>query len=127
MSGKNEQHLEERLRRIEQILATSPIPSRAPSADLDVPDVLLASVMTDRIQQTIAELDRGTMVDAADAVAMRLLLTDYAAAVAGLRTVARTTEQRLDDLADALRGGNRVVDHAQSRERKGGAGSPPAK
>lgn len=114
------EHLEERLRRLEQILASSPTGSRAPSADLDVPEVLLASVMTDRIQQTIAELDRGATVDAADAVAMRLLLTDYAAAVAGLRTVARTTEQRLDDLADAIRGGNRVVDHAQSRERKGG-------
>jgi len=112
---------EERLRRIEQILASSATDgSRARGADRDVLEVLLASVMTDRINQTIAELERGAKVDAVDTVAMRLLLTDYAAAVACLRTVARTTEQRLDDLADAIRGGNRIVDHAQSRERKGG-------
>jgi hypothetical protein len=120
------EHLDERLRRIEQILANVPTGSRAAHPDLDVADVMLASVMTDRIRDTIAELDRGGMVNAVDGVAMRLLLADYAAGVACLRTVARRTEQRLEDLVDAIRGGIRVVDRAQNRDRKAGAGSPVA-
>jgi hypothetical protein len=120
------ERLDERLRRIEQILASSPTGSRTAGAELDVADVMLAAVTTDRIRQTMAELDRGTMVDAVDAVTMRLLLADYGAAVAGLRGVARTTEQRLDDLADSLRGGSRVIDRAENRDRKAGARSPAA-
>jgi hypothetical protein len=103
-------HLENRLLRLEQIIASSRAASSLPRDGIDVADVMLSSVMTDRIRRTAAELERGTAIDAADAVAMRLLLADCDAAVAHLRTVARATEQRLDDLADTIRSGIRLVD-----------------
>jgi hypothetical protein len=107
-------HIDERLLRLEQILASSRSSAPAASGD-DVADVMLASVMTDRIRGTSAELQRGTTVDAAAAVAMRLLLSDYSTAVAHLRTVARATDRRLDSVAETIRSGARVVERYRKR------------
>jgi hypothetical protein len=101
----------ERLLRLEQILAASG-GSRGAAPNGDAAELLLASVMTERIRKTTAELDRDAPMDAAEALAMRLLLADYGAAVGQLRGVARIAERRLTDVADVMRNCKRDVERA---------------
>jgi hypothetical protein len=108
-------HIDERLLGLGQILASSRTSTPAAGGDVDVGDVMLASVMTDRIRGTSAELQRGTTIDAATAVAMRLLLSDYSTAVAHLRTVARATDHRLNSVAETIRKGVRAVEKIRNR------------
>jgi len=107
----------ERLGKLEQILAASRTSSTA-AANADPAEVLLAGVMTERIRKTTAELDHNAAVDAAEALAMRLLLSDYSAAVAQLRGVARLSERRLTEVAEGVRHGKREVERATPRARR---------
>ena len=102
--------IEQRLLKLGQVIAGSRTGPPASSGDVDVADVMLASVTTDRIRGTTAELERGSNIDATTAVAMRLLLSDYSAAVASLRTVTRATEHRLDGVDESIRNGLRLVE-----------------
>ena len=98
-----------RLRALERIIATaSPTLKRA---DADPADLLLASLPIERVARIAEELKirTGRDVDQVDAVAMRLLLKDYTLAVAQLRALLHTTEQRLSSAAPVLRDGPRLL------------------
>ena len=90
----------QRLRRLEQILSGS---SAAPVAAVDERDAAtrhMESLPLERIRQLTELVDqRSTEADEVDAVAMRLLLNDYAAAVGHLRAVTRDAGSRLDAAA----------------------------
>ena len=58
---------------------------------------------------TGAELDAADELQAADGLAQRLLLDEYAAAVRRLRTVANTTGLLLERVAPALREGKQIA------------------
>jgi hypothetical protein len=73
--------------------------------------------MTDRIRKTTDELQRDAPIDTAEALAMRLALSDYSAAVGQLRGVARVVERRLTDVAAAIRIGNREAERAANPKR----------
>lgn len=103
--------LSERLLRLEQILAASG-GSHGAAPNGDAAEALLASVMTERIRKTTAELERDAPIDAAVSLAMRLLLADSGAAVRQLRGVARIVERRLTDVADVMRNCKRDVERA---------------
>ena len=95
-------HSSRRLQRLAQILAeSSAVLEPASSPDADLADVHLGRVPLARIGRLTSELrQRGTVdIDDIDRVAMRMLLSDYAAAVAHLRATARLAEQRLADAA----------------------------
>jgi len=105
-----------RLAKLEEILAASRGSSTA-AASADPAEVLLAGVMTDRIRKTTAELDHTAPVDAAEVLAMRLLLADYSAAVTQLRGVARLSERRLTEAAEGIRISKRDAERATPRVR----------
>ena len=100
-----------RLGRLEEILAT---PHQAIDShrgdEVDPADVALRTVMTERIRNTTAELERSraTEIDAIDACTMRLLLSDYKAAIQHLRAVVRMSEQRLTSAAAIIKRGARL-------------------
>jgi len=96
----------ERLLEIERILAQSKT-AFAPAGDADADPVQLhlASVPTERIRQFTAELRARPGIDHDDitVVTMRLLLNDYATAVAHLRAVARLAVSRVEGAAVTIR------------------------
>lgn len=75
---------------------------------------MLNSVPTGRIRETTSLLNesRGTEVDAADVVAMRLLLLDYVGAVERLRAVTKLAEERLAHARIVIRRGKSRVERA---------------
>jgi hypothetical protein len=116
----------QRLRRLEQILAESRPPVLGvPGNDWDAAVRQLEAAPFDRIQRITAELlqSHGPN-DEVDAVAIRLLLNDYAAAVCQLRTFIRLTVERVDAAADPVgeaRGAVRRETRArENRERVSG-------
>jgi len=74
-------------------------------------ELWLAEFPAERLAGVTEELRRrtGAEVDEIDALAMRLLLNDYTAAVARLRAVIRATEQRLSAAAPEIKGAMRVL------------------
>ena len=94
----------ERLRKLEEILAT-PRAADSSHATADAADSMLSFVMTDRIRRITAELARSHHgeIDAAELVAMRLLLIEYGTALRHLRAAAKITEQRLSTAATAIK------------------------
>jgi hypothetical protein len=88
----------QRLLRLEEILAQSRTPAVVADAVADPVKRHLESVPLERIRQLTAELEaRGAgATDEIDAVVMRLLLTDYVAAVTHLRAVTRAAEAHMD-------------------------------
>lgn len=94
----------ERLRKLEEILAT-PRAADSSHATADAADSMLSFVMTDRIRRMTAELARPHHgeIDAAELVAMRLLLIEYGTALRHLRAAAKITEQRLSSAATAIK------------------------
>jgi predicted ATP-grasp superfamily ATP-dependent carboligase len=114
----------ERLLELERILASSPSVSKAGSSpDSDLVETMLGSVLTERIGRTTSLLAQthGADVDAADLVAVRLLLADYGAAVSHLRAATRLTEVRLARAAASLKADarqlSRALDEATRREK----------
>lgn len=116
----------ERLLRLERIFADCTRSVHGSSARPDPVTMLVAGVMTERIQRTTSELQRrqAVPVDAIDAMTMRLLLTDYMQAVAHLRAVTRMSEQQLTSAANALKGGVRLVDRALDAARSSRESGP---
>jgi hypothetical protein len=90
----------QRLRRLEQILS-QPVPSGSQAADADARH---AAAALERIRQLTLALEEraGEPADDVDTLAMRLLLNDYAFAVAQLRAVARDGGRRIDLAAGSI-------------------------
>jgi hypothetical protein len=90
-----------RLRRLEEILA-GPLAGdeRGERAGRSVEATTL-----DRVRRLTAELQArgGAPVDEIDALASRLLLADYAAAVSRLRSVAREAGRSIDAASESVR------------------------
>ena len=87
-----------RLRRLEQILADAKVATVASSdGDTDPAETHVVVVPLDRIRRITAELQRAPDedIDEIDAVAMRILLSDYSLTVSHLRAAARLAEQRV--------------------------------
>jgi hypothetical protein len=85
-------------------------PSATPVSD-DPATAQLRGVRTERMAQVMAELRARTEshIDPVEAAVMQILLKDYRAAVAHLRTVARHTEQRLATVAATFKEGTRLL------------------
>jgi len=115
----------ERLQRIEQILASStPALTLTPLDPRDAATNHLQVAPLERMRQLTVELqarsDNGQ--DEVDALAMRLLLNDYATAVAHLRAVARDAGDRIDAAAAPLNEARRAIWRAEKALRQ----QPPA-
>jgi hypothetical protein len=114
-----------RLQQLEQILAhgESAVSS---SKEADAAAVHLDSVPLDRIRHLTDELvgDLREEPDTIDAVAMRLLLNEYVAAVGHLRAVTRTAAARVDGAAAPMKAARRIL-HRLTKERDAAAASPP--
>ena len=95
--------LSERLLELDRILSRD----RAASfgGDGDPVSLHLGAVPAERIRELTSLLERSATGgnDEIDAVAMRLLLNDYASAVGHLRAVARLAATRIDDAAAPVR------------------------
>lgn len=103
----------EKLLELERILASTSSVSAATGSGADLAATMIRSVLTERIKQTTSLLSQPHGdVDAADLVAMRLLLADYTTAVTNLRSAARQTEARLAGTAASLAADGRRVDRA---------------
>ena len=103
----------EKLLELERILASSSAVSPAAVRGADLAETMIGSVLTERIRETTSLLSQPRAdVDAADLVAMRLLLADYGAAVAHLRAAAKLTEARLARVAAAVKQDARRVERA---------------
>jgi hypothetical protein len=116
-----------RLKRLEAVLAQAGSRSLL-SSESDAADVHLDSVLVDRIRQLTAELRErdGAPIDDIDALAMRLLLNEYRAAVGHLRAVARIAAERIDAAPRALKDARRAVhrlEKAVNKREAPGAGS----
>jgi FkbM family methyltransferase len=93
----------ERLLEIERILG-QPAAAAPDEPDADPVALHLSAVPLERIRQLTSLLQDGSADnDDVDAVAMRLLLNDYAAAVRHLRAVARLAADRVDAAAGPVR------------------------
>lgn len=106
----------ERLQRLEQILASStPARTLAPLDPRDAATTHLQAAPLERMRQITVELqarsDNGQ--DDVDALAMRLLLNDYATAVAHLRAVARDAGDRIEAAAAPLKETRRAIWRAE--------------
>jgi hypothetical protein len=110
--------IEARLRALERIIASASPSLRR--ADADPADLWLASLPIDRVAKIAEELTGRTdhEVDLVDALAMRLLLKDYTIAVAQLRAILHTTEQRLSSAAPVLREGPRLLARLADEDRE---------
>ena len=90
----------------------------------DVTDMLLGRALIDRIRETttLLSVPNGDGVDATDLVAMRLLLSDYVAAVAHVRASTGATEGRLVRSAAVIKeDGRRIkgaLEEAKRREER---------
>ena len=101
MSGVND--LAERLLELDRILSRERAASF--STEGDPVSLHLGAVPSERIRALTLLLEGNTSAgnDEIDAVAMRLLLNDYAAAVGHLRAVARIAATRIDEAATPVR------------------------
>jgi hypothetical protein len=68
----------------------------------------------ERIRQMTGLLEQrlNHEIDAVDAVALRVLVNEFAAAVGQLRAVTRLTGEQLADIADAIKEAQRFVQRA---------------
>jgi hypothetical protein len=90
----------DRLLALGRILSGEP---GSPSPGADIVSLHLSAVAADRIRELSAALETAHAGDEVDALAMRLLLNDYAAAVGHLRAVARAAAHRIDEAALPVR------------------------
>ena len=99
-----------RLASLEQILAQSP-PVTHGSAATDPGQVHLASIPLERIAALTRELQehQTLLPDSIDAIAIRLLLNEYKAAVAHLRAVSNGVDARLHTVSEQLQKSRKTV------------------
>jgi hypothetical protein len=104
-----------RLLELKRILASSPRAAGASGGSADAAALILQSVPTGRIRETTSLLTEpgGTEVEAADALAMRLLLADYVGAVERLRAVTKLADERLARARVVIRRGANRVERAR--------------
>lgn len=114
-----------RLTRLAQILSDA-----RPYGEASVSDSAeyLCRVRLQRMQHLTAHLDdrAGRDVDDVDAVAMRLLLDQYAGAVVHLRATAGESARMLADLAATVRTDRRLVDEQLEQQEKRFASAAPS-
>jgi len=125
----------ERLREIERILAPGEVVPAPGGGEVDAVALHLADVPSGRIRELTSTLRQrpAETLDEIDAVTMRLLLNDYAVAVAHLRAVARASAARIDAASIPVRESQRFVriddrrnGKQESHHAAPGAGEPPA-
>ena len=93
-----------RLLDLERILAQSKTSEPASGGDVDPVTLHMADVPVERIRRFTAELQSANGDgDEIAAVTMRLLLNDYANAVAHLRAVARISVARIESALEPIR------------------------
>jgi hypothetical protein len=118
----------QRLRRLVHILEPPhAAPDPAAAAERDAAR-RLEQLPLDRIRRITAELASRPdgASDEGDALAMRLLLNDYIAAVAQLRAVTRDAADRIDAVAPPVADVRQFVWHEQKlREKRRQSGGPP--
>ena len=114
-----------RLAQLARILSDGRPYSEASASDLADH---LHRIRLNRIQGFTGQLDDGAGrgVDVVDAVAMRLVLDDFASVVAHLRTVARERATALGTLAAQLRADRRLVDEQLAHREKQPAATAPS-
>ncbi|HET9385953.1 MAG TPA: hypothetical protein VFO67_12455 [Gemmatimonadales bacterium] len=106
----------ERLLRLGQILSQQTIDGRD-TADAD--PLRTRELQTERIRLLTLELQHGSIHhDQIDAVAMRLLLNDCAAAVAALRNIARQAESLLTAASGSVKEAQRYLKRQEKWRRK---------
>ena len=119
----------ERLAEIERLLAQTTSVMRATETDADPVGVHLAEVPEARIRVLTRMLQQQPTDgnDDIDVLAMRLLLNDYAAAVAHLRAVARVAASLVDGVTAPVRQGHRLLRlDDKRRQKQAGSAAPPA-
>ena len=114
-----------RLAQLARILSDARPYSEAATAD---PAEHLHQVRLQRIQDFTAQLDDsdGRGIDVVDAVAMRLVLDQYASVVAHLRAAARERAATLGRLAAQLRTDRRLVDEQLAQREQPLASTAPS-
>ena len=119
----------ERVRLLDNILASSRHSlTSAMRVDVAPAELHLRSIPFERIQQLTAVLKDGAAHadDDVDRLCARLLVTDYLAAVAHLRAVARIAAARIEKTPAALKRIRRYVEKEQARLQKRRASTAPS-
>jgi hypothetical protein len=113
--------VEARLAHLEQILAQTTSTSSS-GTDASAAGVHLASVPLERIRRLMNELraDGSRDIDDTEALIMRLLLNEYATAVAHLRAVAALAATVVDGAGPRMRDARRAV-HRHTKSVEGAA------
>jgi hypothetical protein len=106
-----------RLRRLEACFSAKPAQGDAAATSVDVAAWHMRSVTLDRIAYLTMELQRrgDAVIDAVDALEMRLLLTDYTASTTHLRAVTRIAKQGIASASSHLRNVRRTVERELHR------------
>jgi hypothetical protein len=105
----------ERLLRLGQILSQQMSNGRGSD---DVNPSRTSELQTERIRLLTLELQHdGTHNDHVEAVTMRVLLNDYAAALSGFREMARQAESHLTAALGSIRDARRYVKRQEKRKR----------
>jgi hypothetical protein len=111
----------ERLIRLRQILSLHAING---SGSADVEPRRARERHTERIRQLTLELQHGGIdCDEVDAVAMRLLLNEYAATLTTFRDMARQAESHMAAASGPVKEARRYLKRQEKRKRKREAGS----
>lgn len=111
--------LSRRLQRLQSYVAAKP-PQADPTSSnsSDMADWHMRSVMLDRIAHLTMELQRrgDAVIDAVDALEMRLLLNDYTASTTHLRAVTRIAKEGMATASSQLRGVRKTIERDLKRE-----------
>jgi hypothetical protein len=111
--------LSRRLQRLQAYVAAKP-PQADPTSpnSSDLADWHMRSVMLDRIAHLTMELQRrgDAVIDAVDALEMRLLLNDYTASTTHLRAVTRIAKEGMATASSQLRGVRKTIERDLKRE-----------
>jgi hypothetical protein len=110
--------LSRRLQRLQAYVAAKPPQADPTATSSDLADWHMSSVMLDRIAHLTMELQRrgDAVIDAVDALEMRLLLNDYTASTTHLRAVTRIAKARIATASSRLKGVRKTIERDLQRE-----------
>jgi hypothetical protein len=111
--------LSRRLQRLQACVAAKPSQAETTSTNgSDLADWHMRSVVLDRIAHLTMELQRrgDAVIDAVDALEMRLLLNDYTASTTHLRAVTRIAKEGIATASSQLRGVRKTIERDLQRE-----------